>query len=417
MFEDKIQRAEVLIGQGKYKDAEKILSDLLSEDPNNAMVLGYYGIVCLNLNKSKKANELIKSAISLAPDYDFFYYVDAQIALNLDKYNEAEKSLIQAINLNPEDADYHALYALVKLDQKKFEEALKLANHALSLESDNITALNARASALTKLNDVDSASETIEGALKENPNDSYTHANYGWNLLERGDNDKALNHFKESLKINPNSSFAERGMVEALKSKYLIYRIFLKYTFWMSNLTQKYQWGVILGFYFGTRVLNAIANYNSTLRPFLTPLVILLGVIAYSTWLIGPLSNLAFRLNKYGKHMLNKNELISSNFVGFSLLVCICGFLGFFIMGEEYLLAFGVYGFAMMLPLGVMLKPTKFKYSLIIYTAVLSVVGLLAIFISFKQGGLINLVSTVFVFGFVAFQWIANFLIIKENNV
>ena len=32
--------------------------------------------------------------------------------------------------------------------------------------------------------------------MREDPNNSYTHANYGWGLLEKGNHKKALEHFK-----------------------------------------------------------------------------------------------------------------------------------------------------------------------------------------------------------------------------
>jgi len=76
-----------------------------------------------------------------------------------------------------------------------------------------------------------------------------------------------------------------------------------------------------------------------------------------------------------------------------------------------------VFGFAMMVPFSTMFAPTKYKYSLIIYTGLLALAGLGAIFITFKTGVMDNTLSTVFIFAFIAFQWAANFLVIKGNNV
>jgi len=276
--------------------------------------------------------------------------------------------------------------------------------------------LNARARALTKLNDVEGANQTIQDALKENPNNAYTHANFGWNLLEKGDKKKALSHFKEALKINPNSDIARAGMVEALKAKYLLYRLFLKYTFWIGNLSQKYQWAVIIGFYLINNFISSLARSNPSLAPYLSPLIYTLAAIALSSWLIGPFSNLAFRLNKYGKHLLTKKERKSSNFVGVSLLFSIISFVSYFVVKQNYLLSAGIFGLAMTLPLGSMLKPTKFKYLLVIYTAVLGIVGLLAVGVTYLTGYLETDFSIAFLVGFVAFQFVANFLMIKEDN-
>jgi len=69
-----------------------------------------------------------------------------------------------------------------------------------------------------------------------------------------------------------------------------------------------------------------------------------------------------------------------------------------------------------MLPFSVMFSPTKYKYSLLIYTIVMACIGATAIAITFMTGELFNTMSVIFVFGFVAFQWVANFMIIKQSN-
>ena len=126
---------------------------------------------------------------------------------------------------------------------------------------------------------------------------------------------KHSEHFREALKLDPNFTYAQSGMLEALKANNIFYRLFLQYSFWMGNLTAKYQWGVIIGFYIGFRLIRALAASNENLRPYLTPIIILLALIMFSTWIITPVSNLFLRFNKYGKHLLGKQDKISANFV------------------------------------------------------------------------------------------------------
>ena len=81
---------------------------------------------------------------------------------------------------------------------------MELADRSLEIDAENLLGLNTRSTALLKLNKSEESFSTIEGALREDPNNAYTHANYGWGLLEKGSHKKALEHFKESLKHNPN---------------------------------------------------------------------------------------------------------------------------------------------------------------------------------------------------------------------
>lgn len=410
---NKLLKVGVLIEQKKFADAEMLLNGLICEDSNNIHVLSLLAEVNLQQDQLDKANSIIDNAIGLSPASPQLFYIKSRIAIQQDNLKEAEKIIQQAIVLAPNDADNFALLAHIKLGKKQFEDALVNANRALEIDAENIMALNARSTALNKLNKSAESFETIEGALREDPNNAYTHANYGWGLLEKGDHKKALNHFKEALSNDPSSDFAQAGMIEALKATNPVYRIFLKYSFFMSNLTAKYQWFVVIGFFFGFKILRSVAAHNEALKPFLIPLIVILALVAFSTWVIAPISNLFLRFNQYGQYLLDKKEKMSSNFVAVSLGLFLVGLLLFFVLADEKMLTIASYGFAMMLPLGTMFSSAKSKYGLILYTVSLAIVGLIAIGLTFSTGVIFNLMTLVFIFGFVAFQWIANYMLIK----
>lgn len=417
MLENMLGRAELLVQQKKYDEAGKLLKDLLRNNPNDVYVLSLLAEVNLMENNIEDANTLINSAIGISPDASHLFYIKARISIQKDKYDDAEENLKHALELDPSDADYYSLWASVKLSRKQYDSALELSNKALELDAENLLGLNTRSTALLKLDKKEESFKTIEGALREDPNNAYTHSNYGWSLLEKGNHKKALEHFREALKNDPNFEYAQAGMVEALKANNIFYKLFLKYAFWIGNLTAKYQWGVIIGFYVGFRVLKSIARSNEAWQPYLIPLIVLLAFLAFSTWVIAPISNLFLRLNVYGRHLLTKNEIVSSNFVGLSLLIFLIGVVSYFVVGDDKFLPVAAFGFAMMLPFGSMLSPTKYKYSLVIYAGVMAFIGLGAIYKTFATGEVFNFWTTLFILGFVAFQWVANFLLIKESNV
>ncbi|MFZ5553908.1 MAG: tetratricopeptide repeat protein [Bacteroidota bacterium] len=417
MTEDiRLSKAEILIEQKKYAEAEKILKNLLSADPNNIHFLSLLAEVNLQQNQLDVANRIIDNAIGLAPDYPHLFYMKSRIAIEGDNINEAEKNIQQAIKLNPYYAEYFALLSNIQLARKQFDEALETANRALEIDAENLLALNIRSTALNKLNRSEESFQTIEGALREDPNNAFTHANYGWGLLEKGQHKKALEHFKEALKNDPNLDYAQSGMLQAIKASNPVYRVFLKYSFWMGNLTSKYQWAVIVGFYFGMRGLNTLARNNEELQPYLTPLIIALALIAFSTWVIVPISNLFLRFNKYGQLLLDKKEKMSSNFVALGLTTFFTGLILYFALTDERFLTIAVFGFSMMLPFSVMFSPSKYPNSLLIYSIVMTIAGISAIAITFNTGKMFNSMTGVFVLGFVVFQWVANYLLIKESN-
>ena len=109
-------------------------------------------------------------------------------------------------------------------------------------------------------------------------------------------------------------------MVEALKARYLVYRLMLRWFLFMSRLGRKWQWGIVLLLYFGTRAIFQTADKNPELGPVLWPIYGILVGFAVMTWLAGPLFNLMLRLNRYGKHMLTRDQKRGANAVGLSLL-------------------------------------------------------------------------------------------------
>jgi len=412
-----IDRAEILIQQKKYVEAERLLKEGLNDHPNDVYLLSLLAEVSLQQDKIEPADHLINTAIGMSPESAHLFYIKARIEIKKKKYDEAEKNIQQSLAFDPSAADYYSLWALIKLTRKQYEKALALANKALELDAENLLGLNTRSTALLKLNKSEDAFKTIEGALREDPNNAYTHANYGWSLLEQGNHKKASDHFREALKNDPNSAYAQAGMVEALKANNLFYKLFLKYTFWIGNLTKKYQWGAIIGFYLGFKLLNSIVRNNEALQRYLIPLIILLAFIAFSTWVITPISNLFLRLDTYGKYLLDKEEKMSSNFVGISFLIFLLGLIFYFAASDDKFLTLAAFGFTMMVPYSTMFSPSKAKYSLIIYAAIMTLIGMGAIFNTFITDEIFNVLTPVYILSFVAFQWVANYLLIKESNV
>lgn len=413
---DELIKIQLLINQQKYKEAESQLMDLLAANPNDTTALSLLAELKLQQDEYPQAMQLMENAIGVEPDNAYLYYMKSRIEIHLNDFSAAQDSIELAISLDPYDADYIALKANIDLSRKKYQEALNTANNALEIDPENILALNVRSTSLLKLNKTEESFETIKGALREDPTNAFTHANYGWSLLEKGNHQKALEHFSESLKNDPNFEYAQAGVIQSLKAKNWLYRQFLKYSFWMNNLSSKYQWGVILGFYFLVKFMRLMAKNYPTLEPFLIPAIIILVLIAFSTWVIVPISNLFLRFNKYGKLLLDKNEKRNSSMVAFAGLACIIGLLLFFILNDGRYIAFAGFGLALMLPFSKTFSPSKYKDAFLFYSIIMFLLSVLSLVSTFLNGEYVNVFSIIFYLSFLGFQWIVNFLSIKESN-
>ncbi|MFL5751901.1 MAG: tetratricopeptide repeat protein [Bacteroidia bacterium] len=409
------QRAQVLIEQNRHREALKELSLALAEEPNNAFVLYLMSYCHLQDDNITEAEAMIKAAISLEPDEDVFLGQLARVQIHKEDYTDAEKTIRSAIAFEPFKADHWGVLSFIKINQKKYEEGLEAANKGLEVESDNLFCLNQRSTALIKLNRKEEAFETLQGTLEEDPENSYTHANYGWAELEKGNHKKALEHFREALKLDSMNAYAKSGMVEALKSKYWFYRVFLKYSFWASNLSAQAQWGLIIGLYILRQFSGRLANGDSAIAYAAEVFNILYLVFVLSTWLIEPLSNLLLRLNVYGRYALSEEAKKSSTFVGLSLLTGLSGFLLYLVYPHEFLLVIGFVAVGCALPLSSMYKPRKekAKRTMKYYAVSMIAVGLLAVVFTILTGNSGNAFSILFGIGFFVHGWVLNAMVIK----
>ncbi len=413
MNDEQLSKARILIRQKNWVEAEKYLAVLLSENSESAYLHILLAEAKIGLNQLKEADAIIENAIRLSPEEPLAYYVKSRIFVSLDKLKEAEEFILISIRLDPEDADYFAFLANIQNGRNKLKEALESANRALELDAENVLALTIRGKALARLGKTEESSESIQAALRENPNNAYAHASYGWSLLENGERKKALEHFREALRNDPHSDYARSGMVVTLKASSMIYRFFLGYDFKLSKMTKKQVIGLFIGLFMASRILKYIIRTNEGAGGVVAAcLAGFLLLMVLSTWLVGPLSNMLLRLNRYGSFLLTKEEKRSSNLVAGSLCVVIASCLLCFYNAKFATLA--IFAFVMMFPFSVIFTPSKYRYLLRIYAFALAVLGIYSIVEFFSTG--VPAVMVLFILFFILFLFVVNYLRIKESN-
>lgn len=395
------ERVALLLAHRRFADAEREIMQWLSVSPDDSDAKYLLSVCRLQQNDPKEAERLIREAIHTEPGNDRYFFQLAQVYIHQDLYSAAEKTLREAISLFPEDPDYWGLLASIRLIQKEYEDALALANHGLALDPDHILSLNVRSGALLKMKRTDDAFRSLENTLSKDPQNSMTYASYGWAELEKGNHKQAMGYFRESLKLNPHDEYARSGMVQALKARYWLYRIYLSYAFWISNFKSQYQWGILIGFMVVSR--------------FLGPFRYAYIAFALFTWLAAPLSNLLLRLNAYGRYLLTEEEIKSSNLVGVSLTVSLAMFGAWFVTPQPFLLLGGILFAALMIPLSTVFAAgyPRGRRTLQLYAAAMTLVAIGATVWSAMDGRMDNLLVAVFAIGFFAHGFLANYLIIR----
>ncbi|MBK7697789.1 MAG: tetratricopeptide repeat protein [Saprospiraceae bacterium] len=394
-FLRQISHAEVLLSQGRFNQADDILKRLLATGYDGPELIKMMAVTKAGLGDYQAAEDLIRMILSKHPDDPFVFYLLATIKGAKREYVEAKSMIDQAIN-----------------------EALQSANTALELDAENIDALNARASALIGLNKKDEAYQTINKSLATDPNNTDTHANMGWSMLHHGQSEDALTHFKEALKNNPNNEYAKGGMLEAMKSKFPVYRYFLMLMLWLGKMKGRNQWAFIVGGYVVYRVLISLAKNSESLKPFLIPIIAIIFLFFLSSWIFSPLMNLYLLTNTYGKFTLSEDQKQSARLVGVTLTIgLLCLLLYFLGIKNEGLLSTSMISFAMMIPLGSMNNPflEKNRKKLAYFTSAIAFFGLIDCTIAlYNQTFTSQSYFLPFLVSIIGYQLYANYVLIRE---
>jgi len=401
------ERGEQLFQMGRHKEAISYLKNALSEDIDNFSIKYLLAQSYFLTDNIDKAYNLAIELRGSEPDYYGIYLLLSQLYLHKEDDKEAMISINKAISLNPYDETNFGQKAYVFLSQKKFTEALKSANEGLRIDAKDTFCLNARATALTKLKRNEEADQTIENLLNDDPENAYSHANVGWSFLESNNHSKARKHFKEALALDPNSEYARSGMLTSIKAKNPVYRLFLKYSFWMSNRSETSQWAFIIGLYlvyrFSVKILSATGMTYLAI-----PIIIAYLFFALGSWIMDPLSNSILLFDNYGKYLLDNKEKLSGQLM--VLLACLSlGTVAIsFVSNYDFILIYSLAFIAMIIPLtrGIMSNKKSNQIISISYSILILLVAIVSSIIDY------NYTTSLFIIIglFAVYTWIGNLI-------
>ncbi|MCB0836327.1 MAG: tetratricopeptide repeat protein [Bacteroidetes bacterium] len=393
-----LERIELLISQRRYDMAEKEIMQALSESPQNALLHAYLAICLMGRDQLSEAKDAVKKAISFEPDFPFVYGLLSKIHYQEGDMKASMKIIDEAIRLNPVNADFHIHKAYIHFYNQEWQACLEAAERGLGFDSENVDGLNIRARVLVKLGRSPEASSAFEASMNRNPENAYTHINKGWALLEEGNYDEALKHFKEAVRLDPNNDTARAGLVEGLKAKYWIYRGYLKFAFWLSNMSSKNRWFLMIG-------LILIVNFV----PFLVPFYL---VLIFFSWFSSVFFNLLLRFSTYGKYALSKEQMNNSNLFGSLLLGGIGCLIAAPLSGIPQLETIGFVALGMLFPVtGTFHKqnPASKKKSLYVTYGLLAL-GLATIVTSFVNPELGGGLLTIYAIGIMGYTFFVNMI-------
>ena len=376
-----LQRVQLLLSQGRIDEADKQIRALLEDDPRSELGRYMMAYILFYKGNSRDSEKILLQLQSEDPENTGYLSLLAEINLKEEEYDEAEEKTDRLLEMDPDEVQFHNLKSRLKFAQRYYDGALQFTNSALTIEPENLEALNQKALLAGILGDKNVANNAVLEALEQNPEDPFTIANHGHQLLAEGKVKEALERLSEALRLNPTNNLARYAMQEALKSRFWPYKMFYKYIHFMGRLTAKGSWTVIIGAYVIYQIILRIGQSNTALAPFLMPVAYALLGFFLLSWVINPLMNLYLLTNTYGRLLLDSEEKKMAKLTGLSLVLAAICFCIWYFQGIEIFAFAAIFFVAMMIPLGSFLTPynKKSKQKLIYFTGAIFLFGIMGI--------------------------------------
>ena len=199
-----INKAKVLIQQGKKEDASRILTNIMGSYPNNKEAVQWWLIA--NMKRSPTGEvEAIPMLDSLSKTYPsntgilyFKIFIQAENGMNQEALTNTEK----LIKIQPDSADNWILKGQILQGLDKHQDACKAFDKALILNSSRTDVWGMKASSLSKLGQYKESLALMNKIIEIYPNSAENYYNRGCIYCLIGDNKKALIDLKTAFNMN-----------------------------------------------------------------------------------------------------------------------------------------------------------------------------------------------------------------------
>lgn len=192
---------------GQAPKAEKLLKDVLQNEPSNIAALEILGLVKASQGLHAEAANYLKKAVQINPHNFSTQY---NLAKALSESNNNLEAILHhelAIKLAPNNPEAWMSYGKSLASINSHEKALQAFSKAIDLNPNYFEAMHNLGSTFSSLKDHGKALETFDKILTMLPGHIETWTNKGLTLYELKYFDEALTCYDRAIELNPN--FAE----------------------------------------------------------------------------------------------------------------------------------------------------------------------------------------------------------------
>jgi tetratricopeptide (TPR) repeat protein len=311
-----LARAQLLMDRRRFRLAEEELRRALGDEPENGVMHGYLAL-CL-AEEPARALEAMDTAIRATvhdPDTPFTWYALSRVAARRGTWEHAEKAGSIALSLAAEMPELLVHMAELMMRRDRLRQGLEFAERALAAAPDDPRVLMTAGTLRSRLGQHARAKADFARALERAPENNAVQGNAGWSALRRRDADAAIGHFRASLRLDPGERGPRVGLLEAMRARNPLYRVFLPVALRFYWLQPNIRWVAVA-------LSVALLAYATLVEPVWLRLMLqaLIAAAAVCTWAARPLADLVLLRDPAGRMLLDRTARAVAILVGVLLL-------------------------------------------------------------------------------------------------
>jgi tetratricopeptide (TPR) repeat protein len=307
-----LDRAGVLLQQGRYDLVEREAAEAVEEDPGNAVAHAYFALALLYRENGCGAMAAARRAVAAEPELAYGHYVLATILLDRDQLDDALAAITEAVRLAPFDADCLAQQSLIHLARDEVTAAEAAASDGLRRDPCHGGCANARALALVRGGREADAAEAIDRALSLDPNNALAYAIRGCVCAQAGRPAEAGGYFREALRIDPRNRVARQGLMDALRMRTWPRRMLLRGSRGLDGIFHAQPLRLLLL----ATLWFALARQTAEATPVLWPIVVALYAALFFARTAGSVFRVGFLFDAAEKSLVSRDERTAAAWYG-----------------------------------------------------------------------------------------------------
>ena len=214
------EEGRALLDDLYFIEAHEIFLQAVDEDPDFAM--GHFMVASTSQTAAEFFDAVAKAdahAAGASPGEQL--YIRALVAASETDQDAQRAALTELVGMFPNDERTHMQLGNFLNGQQDFAGAAEHFAHATKVNPSFAGAYNALGYARRSLEDFDGAKAAFEKYVELIPDEANPHDSYAELLMEMGDYETSIDHYRKSLSIDPNfaASYAGISINESLRGR------------------------------------------------------------------------------------------------------------------------------------------------------------------------------------------------------